>query len=57
MDETKQEAWCCKVDCTDSALFEIWDEGGGIEDYTHACRKHVGDLLPEVPARVSLLSE
>lgn len=45
---------CCYLDpdtlapCGGPAEFEVW-WNTGYEDYTHACRTHVGDLIGHPP--------
>ena len=39
---------CCRIGCTRLAEFNIQEkdtDAGYADDYTHACREHVGDLL------------
>jgi hypothetical protein len=37
---------CCRPPCPDEAEFELRD-GPSPDDYTHACRQHVRELLAD----------
>ena len=39
---------CCHIDCDAEAGWEIIS-GRTVDDYTHACTKHVGELLRDAP--------
>jgi hypothetical protein len=39
---------CCEPNCDKQAEWAIYD-GDGIEDYTHSCTAHVGELLSDAP--------
>lgn len=48
------EAFCCFNDCNEDAIWEV-RFGKDLEDYTHSCSKHIGDLIPQNCKTVDLL--
>lgn len=37
--------FCCHMDCDEDAEFVIIGSSGDPDDFTHACARHVGELL------------
>jgi hypothetical protein len=42
---------CCLKDCNAIAEWAIF-YGNGLDDYTHSCTEHVGNLLEDVDSQI-----
>lgn len=56
VDDLRLGAHCCKIGCDANATWELtW--GPTVDDYTHSCDEHFGELLGDQPLRSVLRLE